>query len=205
MEDRSVECTPSKATKRLHAIFRLDTRFIRLRLVEEQDYLVLYELRKSERARHLNAIDPDPFVQREYIRFARQKALLGEELYYAIGAQSLPDKAAGFIRLADLKDKPFFSFHSLIVSPGAPAFVALDAIFTTLQIGFDVLGHKQADALTVRPDNERMRSLHRTMGILTEDRVDSEWVHLSATSERYRERRDFFQRFGFGLANPPSI
>ncbi len=205
MEAGSVENMPGNATQPLHTLFRLDTRFIRLRLVEERDYLVLYNLRTSERARHLNAIDADPLAQREYIRSARQKALLGEELYYAMGAHPQPEKTAGFIRLADLKDRPFFSFHSLIVSPGAPAFLALDAIFTTLQIGFDVLRHDRSDALTLRTDNARMRSLHRTMGILTEDRVEGEWVYLSATKERYLERRAFFRRFGFGIENPPSI
>ena len=196
---------PSDETQGLHSLFQLDTRFIHMRLVEEQDYLVLYELRKSERARHLNTIDTDPLAQRHYIRSARQKALLGDELYYAISAHPQPDETAGFVRIADLKGKPFFSFHSLIVSPGAPAFLALDAIFTTLQIGFDVLGHERSDGLTVRPDNERMRSLHRAMGILTEDRIDGELVHLSATRERYRKRREFFLRFGFGLEKPPAI
>jgi len=205
MEAGSVERTPSNATRPLHTLFRLDTRFIHLRLVEELDYPLLYELRISERARYLNTIDGDPLKQREYIRSARQKALLGEELYYAISAHPNINKVAGFIRLADLNNKRFFSFHSLIVSPVAPAFLALDAIFTTLQIGFDVLGHERSDTLTVRLDNERMRALHRTMGILTEDRTDSEWVYLSATRKKYRSRREFFRRFGFGLENAPSI
>ena len=204
MEAESLDRMPTNTSQQLDALFCLDTRFIRLRLVEEQDYLVLYELRKSKRARYLNAIDADALAQREYIRSARQKALLGEELYYAISAHPNADNVVGFIRLADLKGKPFFSFHSLITSPGAPSFLALDAIFTTLQIGFDILGHERSDMLTVRQENERMRLLHRTMGILTEDRIDGAWVYLSATGEKYRVRRAFFRRFGFGLETLPS-
>jgi RimJ/RimL family protein N-acetyltransferase len=180
-------------------LYRLDTRFVRLRIVQEKDYLVLHQLRSSDAARYLHAIDSDPQLQREYIMRARLRARSGEDLYYAISTRTDLAKPVGFIRISDLLGKDHFSFHSLIVSSEAPSFVAVDALFTVLQVGFELLGYERSADLSLIAGNERMRALHRAMGILTEDRVEGEWVHLSANRSRFFERRDFYRRYGFGV------
>jgi hypothetical protein len=183
----------------LSSLYRLDTRFSRFRIVQESDYLLLHELRSSEGARYLHAVDSNPLAQRDYIRTSRQRARAGEDLYYAVSARAQLARPLGFIRIADLSGKPYFSFHSLIVRPDAPGFVAVDALFTVLQVGFEVLGHDRSDELSLIAGNERMRALHRAMGVLTEDRVEGDWVYLSATRERFLARRDFYRRYGFGI------
>jgi len=183
----------------LRPLFRVGTRHFVMRLVEEGDYPELHRMRSAPEARHLHAIDPNPLLQLEYIRRAREKAKAGAEIYWALTIPTSISEPVGFVRIADLKTGDWFSFHSLVVDPkiAQPA-IAIDAIFSVMKIGFDLLGLARADGLTVSIHHEKMLQIHRSMGILSETRIEDGYVHLSATRDAFQARRQVFERLGFG-------
>jgi hypothetical protein len=168
-------------------------------LVEEADYLLLHRLRTSPDARFLKSVDPDPLRQLAYIREARKKAEAGDELYFSIADVAHPARRLGFIRLADLRNERYFSFHSLIVIPGTKPQITIDALFTVQQIGFEKLGKPRCDSLSVQVGHERMLKIHRTMGIVKQTGEDAQYVYLAGTREDFLARRPFFRRLGFGV------
>ena len=168
-------------------------------LVEDRDHALLHRLRRSPDARFLKPVDPDPLQQLAYIRNARNKAETGEELYFSIADITHPKDRLGFIRLADLQNESYFSFHSLIVNPGTSPHITIDALFTVQQVGFEKLRKERCDSLSVQIEHKRMLKIHKQMGIVKETGRDKEYVYLAGTWNDFVARRDFFRRAGFGI------
>jgi hypothetical protein len=183
----------------LRSLHRVRSRHFETRLVEEGDYVALHRLRSAPEARHLRAIDSDPLSQLEYIRRARERAIAGEEIYWALSLPNRTFQPIGFLRISDLTRKDWFSFHSLVVEPktARPA-VAIDAIFSVMKIGFDVLGFSRTEGLTVSIHHERMLQIHRSMGILAQTHIEDSFVHLAGSRDSFDARRATFERLGFG-------
>lgn len=184
----------------LHHLFRVETRHTRLRLVEESDYLRLYNLRRSPGVAFLKPIDADPLVQLDYIRVARRKAFQAEELYYAIEKKASGKEPFGFVRITDLRDGHTFGFHSLVIDPHAGPYCAVDAIIASFEIGFDRLGFSALAPFPIKEEHLRLRELFRKMQLGSETRVENGYVHIEVTRRQFHARQMFLRKLGFGLA-----
>jgi RimJ/RimL family protein N-acetyltransferase len=142
---------------------RLESKTIRLRLVEESDAEFILKLRLDERYnKYISEVNPDVDAQRAWIRGYKKEELEGKQFYFVI--EKLDGTPCGTVRVYDLREDSF-CWGSWILNENKTRFSALESAFLVYKFGFDVLGYRKSH-FEVMNGNEKVVSFHEKMGAI---------------------------------------
>lgn len=168
---------------------RLQSKSIRLRLIEESDAEFVLKLRLDERYnQYLSSVTPDLEAQKSWI--AKYKGEEHEQIQFYFIIERIDGASCGTVRIYDLKEDSF-CWGSWILDESKTRYAALESAFLVYQFGFSTLGYKKSH-FDVRKGNEKVISFHEKMGAtrvgsdmeniyfeITEDAVNKMKKHLS--------------------------
>jgi len=139
----------------------LNSKTIKLRLVEESDAGFILELRLDKRYNSfLSPVDPDINKQKNWIREYKKKENAGIEFYFII--ERLDGTPCGTVRVYDLRPESF-SWGSWVLNENKTRYAALESAFLVYEFGFSNLGLSLA-RFDVMKKNEKVVSFHEKMG-----------------------------------------
>lgn len=141
----------------------LESKTIRLRLVEESDAEFILKLRLDEKYNQfLSSINPVLQSQKDWIRRYKIDEKTREQFYFII--ERLDGTSCGTVRIYDLK-KESFCWGSWILNESKTQYAAIESAFLIYEFGFKILGYKKSH-FDVRKDNEKVISFHKKMGAI---------------------------------------
>lgn len=159
---------------------RLESKTIRLRLVEESDAEFILKLRLDERYnKYISEVNPDVDAQRAWIRGYKKEELEGKQFYFVI--EKLDGTPCGTVRVYDLREDSF-CWGSWILNENKTRFAALESAFLVYKFGFDVLGYRKSH-FEVMNGNEKVVSFHEKMGAIRTGKDDvNSYFEITKTS-----------------------
>lgn len=141
----------------------LESKSIRLRLVEETDAEFILELRLNEKYNQfLSTVDPDLESQKKWIKNYKNDEFAKKQFYFIV--ERLDMTPCGTVRVYDLKEDSF-SWGSWILNENKTRYSALESAFLIYKFGFEKLGYKKSN-FEVMKGNERVVSFHKRMGAI---------------------------------------
>ena len=139
----------------------LESKSIRLRLVEETDAEFILKLRLDEKYNQfLSEVTADLQSQKDWIKKYKKDEKDKKQFYFII--ERLDGTPCGTGRVYDLK-QDYFGVGSWILNEDKTRSAALESIFLVYKFGFEVLGFKKSH-FDVMKGNERVISFHKKMG-----------------------------------------
>ncbi len=139
----------------------LESKTIRLRLVEETDAEFILKLRLDEKYNQfLSSVNPDLQSQKDWIKKYKDEEKAKNQFYFII--ERLDRTPCGTVRVYDLKEDSF-CWGSWILNEDKTRYAALESAFLVYKFGFEVLGFKKSH-FDVMKGNERVVSFHKNMG-----------------------------------------
>ncbi|SFM42016.1 GNAT family N-acetyltransferase [Marinobacter zhejiangensis] len=140
---------------------KLESKNIRLRLVNEDDADFILKLRLDERYnRFLSAVNPDIAAQKQWIRQYQADESAGLQYYFII--ERIDGVRCGTIRVYDLREDSF-CWGSWILNEDKTKYSAVESAFLVYKFGFEELGFKKSH-FDVMKGNDKVISFHKRMG-----------------------------------------
>ena len=141
----------------------LQSKTVRLRLIEEQDAEFVLTLRLDDRYNQfLSSVNPSIAAQKEWIKKYKTDETEGTQYYFII--ESLDGTPCGTVRIYDLKEDSF-CWGSWILNENKTRYAALESAFLVYQFAFENLNFKKSH-FDVRKGNDRVISFHEKMGAI---------------------------------------
>ncbi|WP_417532452.1 GNAT family N-acetyltransferase [Marinobacter lipolyticus] len=142
-------------------MMQLESKTLRLRLVEESDAGFILNLRMDERYNNfLSAVTPDLESQKQWIRNYKSDEQAGKQFYFIIERKD--GKPCGTIRVYDLRDDSF-CWGSWILNQSKTRYAALESAFLVYEFGFGHLGFRKSH-FDVMKGNKGVIKFHQRMG-----------------------------------------
>ncbi|WP_288077677.1 GNAT family N-acetyltransferase [Pseudomonas sp.] len=139
----------------------LQSKTVKLRLIEEQDAEFVLKLRLDDRYNQfLSSVDPSVEAQKEWIKKYKTDESKGIQYYFIIDRHD--GVPCGTVRIYDLKDDSF-CWGSWILNENKTRYAALESAFLVYKFAFDKLKFKKSH-FDVRKGNDRVISFHEKMG-----------------------------------------
>ena len=166
------------------------------RLVEEEDYEFIFQLRSNELlGKHLNHTEDDPESQRIWIRNYKYREKSGDEFYF-ISLDVIKNQRLGVFRLYNFTDDSFGT-GSWLYRPGLKNEPVIGNI-TGKEIGFEFLKYEKC-RFDVRKENKTILAYHRLFNPTKIDEDDLNfYFELSRTSFETTKIR-LLGLFGYGV------
>lgn len=150
----------------------IDSKTIKLRLVEEDDAEFILSLRLDDRYNSfLSKVGPNLKSQKEWIKKYKQDETEGKQFYFII--ERLDGEKCGTVRLYDFRNDSF-SWGSWILNENKTRYAAIESALLVYRYGFDVLGFERSH-FEVMNDNKNVISFHEKMGAA---RVDNDEINI---------------------------
>ena len=141
----------------------LQSKTVRLRLIEEQDAEFVLTLRLDDRYNQfLSSVNPSIAAQKERIKKYKTDETEGTQYYFII--ERLDGTPCGTVRIYDLKEDSF-CWGSWILNENKTRYAALESAFLVYQFAFENLNFKKSH-FDVRKGNDRVISFHEKMGAI---------------------------------------
>ena len=141
----------------------LESKSIRLRLVEELDAEFILKLRLDEKYNQfLSSVTADLQSQKDWIKKYKGDEKTKKQFYFII--ERLDGTPCGTIRAYDLTQDSF-CWGSWILNENKTHYAALESAFLVYKFGFEVLGFKKSH-FDVMKGNQRVISFHKKMGAI---------------------------------------
>lgn len=164
----------------------LDSKTIRLRLIEENDANFVLTLRlDSNYNQFLSAVTPDLDSQIVWIKKYKDDENAGKQFYFII--EKLDGTPCGTVRLYDFTEDSF-CWGSWILNENKTRFSALESAFLVYQFAFDELGFTKCH-FDVRKGNEKVISFHEKMGAKKTGETELDFL-FEITKEAVNIQRD---------------
>lgn len=139
----------------------LESKTIRLRLVNELDAEFILKLRMDSRYNQfLSSVSADVQAQKDWINRYKKDEAEGSQFYFII--EKIDGTPCGTIRVYDLKEDSF-CWGSWILNEDKTRYAAIESAFLIYQFGFENLGFHKSH-FEVMKGNERVISFHQKMG-----------------------------------------
>ena len=139
----------------------LQSKTVKLRLIEEQDAEFVLKLRLDDRYNQfLSSVNPSVEAQKEWIKKYKNDESEGIQYYFIIERHD--GVPCGTVRIYDLKDDSF-CWGSWILNEDKTRYAALESAFLVYKFAFDHLKFKKSH-FDVRKGNDRVISFHEKMG-----------------------------------------
>ncbi len=172
-------------------INNLESKTIRLRLVEEDDADFILSLRLDERYnKFLSGVVNDLDKQRLWIRQYKIDEAAREQYYFII--ERLDGSKCGTVRLYDFKNDSF-SWGSWILNENKTRYAAVETALLIYKFGFDELSFSRSH-FEVLKENQNVISFHRKFGA-KQVSEDADYVYFNFTNESYKEKLQEFNKF----------
>lgn len=149
-------------------MIKLDSKTIRLRLVEEKDAGFILDLRLDDKYNQfLSGVTPDLQAQVNWIRSYKNEENLGFQYYFII--EKLDGTPCGTVRVYDIKEDSF-CWGSWILNEQKTHYSAIESAFLIYKFGFDYLNFEKSH-FDVMKGNKKVISFHEKLGakIVSED------------------------------------
>lgn len=146
----------------------LESKNIRLRLVEETDAEFILKLRLDDRYNQfLSSVTPDLQSQKNWITQYKIDEKNKKQFYFII--ERLDGTPCGTFRVYDLK-KDSFALGSWILNEDRTKYAVMESLVLASKFGFEVLGFEKC-IFDVMKDNKKVISFHKKIGgkIIDED------------------------------------
>lgn len=139
----------------------LESRTVRLRLVEEVDAKFILKLRLDKKYNQfLSSVSPDLQSQKDWIRNYKNDEEIKKQFYFII--ERMDGVPCGTVRVYDLKNDSF-CWGSWILNEDKTHYAALESAFLVYKFGFKILGYKKSH-FDVMKENKKVISFHTKMG-----------------------------------------
>ena len=139
----------------------LESRTVRLRLVDESDAKFILKLRLDKKYNQfLSSVSPDIQSQKNWIRKYKNNEKAKKQFYFII--ERLDGTPCGTVRIYDLRDDSF-CWGSWILNEDKTHYAALESAFLVYKFGFKILGYKKSH-FDVMKENKKVISFHKKMG-----------------------------------------
>ena len=139
----------------------LQSKTIRLRLIEENDAAFVLKLRLDDKYNQfLSSVNPSIEAQREWINRYKNDEKKATQYYFII--ERLDGIPCGTVRLYDFIDDSF-CWGSWILNEDKTKYAALESAFLIYKFAFEHLEFKKSH-FDVRKGNDRVISFHEKMG-----------------------------------------
>ena len=157
----------------------LQSKTVRLRLVQESDAEFILKLRLDSRYQQfLSPVSPDVDAQKRWIRNYKVHEAEGQQFYFMIERNDgIP---CGTVRVYDLQADSF-CWGSWILNENKTRTAALESAFLVYQFGFGDLGFKKS-RFDVLKENTAVVSFHQKMGAV-QVAEDERYYHFEITKE----------------------
>mgnify|MGYP003133674722 CR=1 FL=1 len=142
-------------------MIKLESKTIRLRLVEEEDAEFILSLRMDERYKtFLSSVSPDVEAQKRWIKKYKIDEKNGSHYYFIIERND--GRACGTVRIYDLKPDSF-CWGSWILNQDKTRYAALESAFLVYEFGFDYLRFEKSH-FDVMKGNIGVINFHNRLG-----------------------------------------
>lgn len=159
----------------------LESKSVRLRLVEEADAEFILKLRLDERYnKYLSSVTADLQSQREWIKEYKKDEKAKIQFYFII--ERLNGTPCGTFRIYDLNEE-YFTLGSWILNEDKTRFAVIESGILASRFGFEELGYKKC-RFDVMKDNKRTLKFHRAAGAV-EIGEDEENYYFEITSSNF--------------------
>lgn len=139
----------------------LQSKTVKLRLIEEQDAEFVLKLRLDDRYNQfLSSVNPSVEAQKEWIKKYKNDESEGIQYYFII--ERIDGTPCGTVRIYDLRDNSF-CWGSWILNEDKTRYAALESAFLVYQFTFEHLNFTKSH-FDVRKGNDRVISFHEKMG-----------------------------------------
>lgn len=139
----------------------LESKTIRLRLVEETDAEFILKLRLDQRYnRFLSLVSSDIKDQTRWIREYKADEAAKNQFYFIIERND--GVPCGTVRVYDLREQSF-CWGSWILNEDKTRYAALESAFLVYDFGFSELGYEKSH-FDVMKGNDKVISFHKKMG-----------------------------------------
>jgi RimJ/RimL family protein N-acetyltransferase len=149
-------------------MIQLESKTLKLRLVEENDAEFILSLRLDERYNtFLSAVTPNLKCQKQWIRKYKGDEEAGVQFYFIIERKDgIP---CGTVRIYNLREDSF-CWGSWILNQSKTRYAALESALLVYEFGFGDLGYKKSH-FDVMKGNKGVVKFHQRMGavIVSED------------------------------------
>jgi acyl dehydratase/RimJ/RimL family protein N-acetyltransferase len=157
----------------------LESKTIRLRLVDESDAKFILKLRMdSKYNQFLSSVSADLQSQKDWISKYKKDEEDGTQFYFII--ERLDGTPCGTIRVYDLREDSF-CWGSWILNEEKTRYAAIESAFLIYLFGFEKLGFSKSH-FDVMKGNERVISFHKKMGA-TQVGEDNDNFYFEITKE----------------------
>lgn len=157
----------------------LESKTIRLRLVNELDAEFILKLRMDNRYNQfLSSVSADVQAQKDWINRYKNDEADGSQFYFII--EKLDGTPCGTIRVYDLKEDSF-CWGSWILNEDKTRYAAIESAFLIYKFGFENLGFNKSN-FEVMKGNDRVISFHQKMGAVQVGE-DNDNVYFEITKE----------------------
>ena len=176
----------------------IKTKFCSYKPIELDDCKDIVRIRSGRDDSVLKTIDNSISKQEAYFNSYHGRFIQQHEIYYKI---SLPNERVplGLVRLTELDQAYRFNFQSLIFTENAPPFMAIDAIFTMYELGFEEFDRDICGPWVVPKSGVKIRQLHKKMAIANEVMANDQYYFFIVTKSNFLSRKSFFKKLGFGV------
>ena len=138
----------------------LQSKTVKLRLIEEQDAEFVLKLRLDDRYNQfLSSVNPSVEAQKEWIKQYKNDEVEGIQYYFII--ERLDGTPCGTVRIYDLKEDSF-CWGSWILNEDKTRYAALESAFLVYQFAFEHLGMLRSTCCAAAAS----RNLHGTQRYL---------------------------------------
>lgn len=168
---------------------QLESKTIRLRLVEEADAEFILQLRLDEKYNQfLSSVSPDLQSQKDWIRKYKEDEEVKKQFYFII--ERLDGTPCGTVRVYDLREKSF-CWGSWILNEDKTRYAAIESALLVYKFGFEELGYKNCH-FDVMKGNDRVISFHERFGA---KRVDEDELnyYFNISFEDVEKTKDSFR------------
>lgn len=152
---------------------QLQSKTIRLRLVEEEDAEFILSLRKDTKYnQHLSPVSGGVNEQAEWIR--RYKKDEKNKIQYYFIIERTDGIRCGTVRVYDIREGSF-SWGSWILNEDKPRFAAVESALLVYSFGFENLNFNKSH-FEVRKENAKVISFHEKMGAVKNGETETEYL-----------------------------
>ena len=142
-------------------MIKLESKTIRMRLVEEDDAKFILMLRlDSKYNKFLSGVVDDLKAQVDWIKKYKLEEQAGLQFYFII--ERLDGTPCGTVRIYDLRQDSF-CWGSWILNDDKTRYAAIESAFLVYKFGFEGLGYEKSH-FDVMKGNDRVISFHEKMG-----------------------------------------
>lgn len=140
---------------------RLESKSVRLRLVDESDAEFIMSLRLDEKYnRYLSKVSTGIDAQRDWIRGYKSDEAIGKQFYFII--ERVDGTPCGTVRIYDRRPGSF-CWGSWILNSNKTRFAAVESAFLVYEFGFGQLGYAKSH-FDVMKENVGVLRFHERMG-----------------------------------------